>query len=427
MMPRTPASCKTRSLSYPPRIGEVELPALRRLLEMMPSPVPDRPGLLIRDPRQYSPFVIVIPAPLVPFLAFFDGAQTLESLKESLVRSTGDIRAASFALELHGNLSKWGFLEDEAFGILKAEKEAAFAQASAVPATHAGSAYPAEADALVVTLEGYLAQGEETSFASEGLVGVGAPHVSPEGGGRSYGVAYRAAARLPKQATFVVLGTSHSGTPNRFGLTKKPFATPLGETTVDPEGVLALSEGAPGGVILEDYAFLSEHSVEFQVVFLQHAFGPGVRILPVLCGPLVSDPGGLPEDDPHVSSFLAALRDLAEARGGDLVFVLGIDWAHIGRRYGDDFVARALEGPLRDVEARDRERLERLCAGDAEGFWRLHGEEDPLKWCGTSPLYTFLRAVPDARGKVLAYDQWNIDPESVVSFGALAFFLGRVS
>jgi len=46
---------------------------------------------------------------------------------------------------------------------------------------------------------------------------------------------------------------------------------------------------------------------------------------------------------------------------------------------------------------------------------------DDLKWCGSSPIYTFLRAVPEARGRRLSYEQWNIDDASVVSFGALAF------
>ncbi len=32
-----------------------------------------------------------------------------------------------------------------------------------------------------------------------------------------------------------------------------------------------------------------------------------------------------------------------------------------------------------------------------------------------------LRAVPEARGELLHYQQWNIDETSVVSFGAMAF------
>jgi hypothetical protein len=44
-----------------------------------------------------------------------------------------------------------------------------------------------------------------------------------------------------------------------------------------------------------------------------------------------------------------------------------------------------------------------------------------LKWCGSAPLYTFLKAVPHARGELLRYEQWNIDEQSVVSFAGIAF------
>jgi len=46
---------------------------------------------------------------------------------------------------------------------------------------------------------------------------------------------------------------------------------------------------------------------------------------------------------------------------------------------------------------------------------------DDLKWCGSAPLYTFLRVLPQARSQLRRYEQWNIDPQSVVSFAALAF------
>jgi hypothetical protein len=41
--------------------------------DLMPSPVPDRPGLLVRDPYRYAESVLVVPTPLVPCLAFFNG------------------------------------------------------------------------------------------------------------------------------------------------------------------------------------------------------------------------------------------------------------------------------------------------------------------------------------------------------------------
>ena len=124
-----------------------------------------------------------------------------------------------------------------------------------------------------------------------------------------------------------------------------------------------------------------------------------------------------------MARFAGALGELAAREGNRLAFVLGVDFAHVGRRYGDELSARANVGPLAAVAARDRARVERIAAGDADGFWELVTEagDDDLKWCGTSPIYTFLRALPDARGRLLGYDQWNIDEASVVSFGAMSF------
>ena len=96
--------------------------------------------------------------------------------------------------------------------------------------------------------------------------------------------------------------------------------------------------------------------------------------------------------------------------------------AHIGRRYGDAFAARADEGGCSRWRERDRARVERIQAGDAAGFWALVQESgDELRWCGASPLYTFLRAAAPGRGQLRRYEQWNIDEASVVSFAALSF------
>ena len=77
---------------------------------------------------------------------------------------------------------------------------------------------------------------------------------------------------------------------------------------------------------------------------------------------------------------------------------------------------------MEEVARRDHERMDRVLKSDARGFWSLVQEkQDDLKWCGSSPLYTFLRAVPGASGIKRGYEQWNIDDESVVSFGAISF------
>jgi AmmeMemoRadiSam system protein B len=406
-------------------LNVTRLAALRRNLDLMPSPLADRPGLLVRDPYRYAGAMIVIPSALVPCLAFFNGRYLDHEVSEALQRLTGDARVGEVMGHLARVLSEGGFLDDENFGRLRAERHRAFADGRRRDAAHAGAAYPAEQAALRKTLDGYLTDGTTArARAPAGLVGIAAPHVSPEGGWRCYQAAYGILGPEHRGRTVVILGTSHYGEPDRFGLTRKPFLTPLGEAEVDVPLVDELVARGGDAVVLEDYCHAVEHSIEFQVVFLQHVLGPDVRILPVLCGPFAgaTRDGGRPEDDPGVARVLDALGDLAAKEGDRLLWVLGVDMAHVGRRYGDDFAAQARTGSLVEVEARDRRRCEAIGRGDAGGFWELLRQNgDDLRWCGASPFYAFLKALPGLRSELLIYDQWNIDEQSVVSFGGLAF------
>jgi len=48
------------------------LARLRPTLDFLPSPIPDKPGLMIRDPFQFSDATLVIPPVLVESLTYFD-------------------------------------------------------------------------------------------------------------------------------------------------------------------------------------------------------------------------------------------------------------------------------------------------------------------------------------------------------------------
>jgi len=400
------------------------LPALRRNLELMPSPVPESPGLLVRDPFRYADGILILPPPLVPCLLLFDGRHDEADLREVLVRLTGSLEVGELLDHLRDTLSRGGFLENDVFEGMRTERHRSFEADTARGALHAGSAYPADPDDLRALLARYLAEAPSCPAPEGELIGIAAPHVSPEGGWRSYGAAYAQLRPRDRGRTFVVLGTSHYGEPERFGLTRKPFRTPLGETTIDEERVVRLARDGGPAVLLEDYCHSVEHAIEFQVIFLQHLFGAGVRILPILCGPFAhaTRAGGRPEDDAGVARFLDALGVLAGQAGDEVFWVAGVDMAHVGRRYGDRFIALADQGPLADVAARDRDRCAALAAGDADGFWaRLSADGDPLRWCGASPLYTLLATVRPGAATLLHYEQWNIDPQSVVSCAALAF------
>ena len=153
-------------------------------------------------------------------------------------------------------------------------------------------------------------------------------------------------------------------------------------------------------------------------------FGARIRILPVLCGSYLRSiyDGGLPEDDENVRRIVGALGEMGAREDGKLLWVLGVDMAHMGQRYGDRLTAIAGREEMAEVEQRDRVRIARMESGDARGFWDLvQQKQDDLKWCGSAPIYTFLKAIPQARGELLGYQQWNIDEASVVSFAGMRF------
>jgi len=389
----------------------------------MPSPAREKPGLFIRDPYRYSDAMLIIPPALVECLGFFDGQHTEADLRAVLVRLTGDLRVGEIVTNLLQTLSSAGFLEDETFAQMEVERKRAFAEASVREPAHAGSAYPAAIEDLRATMARWNGA-DGSAPVRENLFALAAPHVSPEGGWRSYHAAYQLLRPEHREKTFIILATSHYGEPDKFGVTRKKFVTPLGETVTDERLVNWLAERGGDAVLMEDYCHSFEHTVELQLIFLQHQLGPGVRILPVLCGSFARSlyQGGAPEQNDGVRRFFDVLGELGERESSHVFWLLGVDMAHMGMRYQDNFQAVADQGRMSEVAVRDHQRIGCINAGDAAGFWELvRQNHDDLKWCGSSPFYTFLKACPSGRGELLHYEQWNIDERSVVSFAGMAF------
>lgn len=396
------------------------LPKLRTNLNVTTSPDPIRPGLLIRDMYRYSNAWLIIPPSLIPGLQFFDGIRTDLDLQGELTRLTGHSGGPGAARQLMEALSQAGFLENEIYTKLRESRHQAFALSPIREPAHAGSSYPDKVEALRETMRKYL---EGTPTGQKNIKAIAAPHVSLRGGWQSYRAAYHALPSDLHDRTFVILGTSHYGQPSKFGMTRKPFATPYGITRTDPDLLEALADQP--AVLMEDYCHSIEHSIELQVLYLQTLYGPDIKILPLLCGSFAGSiqRGGLPEDDDDVRRFLGTLGEIAAREDLRLFWVMGVDMAHIGIRYHDKFAAQAEQNEMLDVRQRDASRIDAITAGDARAFWSLVQENrrDDLKWCGSSPFYTFMKVLPHARGTLQRYEQWNIDEQSVVSFAGISF------
>src|SRR5271156_55786 len=104
------------------------LPRLRTNLDIMLSPVTDRPGLFIRDCFRYSDARLIIPPLLIPGLQFFDGMRTDLDLQAELTRTSGSPDIGSAAGHLIEALSGAGFLEDGTYAQLKQRRLLAFTE-----------------------------------------------------------------------------------------------------------------------------------------------------------------------------------------------------------------------------------------------------------------------------------------------------------
>lgn len=395
--------------------------------------VPNGQGTLVtvlRDPEAVAPHAVEVRAPLDAALGLFDGrretAEIAKVLRGRRIRVT-DAEVERLALDL----------EDAAFlvGPTARARRAALARAYQVArvreATHAGGAYHGDPRALARFVETQCLGRASPAEMTGDVVGLVAPHMDLWRAAVGYGHAYAALRdRMPKDLeTIVVLGTCHAGLRSAFCMTRKGFATPLGDLAVDEGMVDELASGAAEDVYEEELKHKGEHSIEFQCVFLRHLLGEEraahVRIVPILCGlGRAQVERRDPAEDRVASRFLGTLGDALARRGGRVLVVAGADLAHVGPRFGDD--ARLDEAGRDALARRDRESIDLALAREARLFFD-HVTEDlhERRVCGTGPLYTLLSALGAlgaSAGKLLSYEQ-NVDPEegSVVSHASVAY------
>ena len=132
------------------------LPALRRALDILPSPEADRPGLLLRDPLGYAEAVLYVPPTWALALQCLDGEHTELDVQELLTRATGGLVFSDEVREFVRVLRQEGFLETGEFELRREQRHKAFLALPERPAAHAGSAYPASAAEIRTTFAEYF-------------------------------------------------------------------------------------------------------------------------------------------------------------------------------------------------------------------------------------------------------------------------------
>ena len=404
----------------------VEYPKLRPV-EAFPTEANGRKVLCLRDPTHYAEAVLFVPPEAVEILRHFDGKHSILDIQAAYVRHHGQLLFREEVEELIATLDQHYFLEGDRFTEHQQRLEEEFRQAATRLAFLAGRSYPPDGSELGQMLEQMLQHPEGPAGTPhpvrDPIHALIAPHIDFMRGGVGYAWAYGRLDQRTDAELFVICGTAHGGTSRPFALCAKDFETPLGPVRTDRALVEELKRRCPDLLAVDDIAHRAEHSIEFQVILLQHLLGATrpFRILPILCGSFHEWilAGQLPSDDPGVQSVLEVLRELISAQEKPVCLVAGADLAHVGARFGDP-------GPitpdlLRRIEGQDRQMLEPVAAGDPEGFFRfISREKDRRRICGLPPVYTLLHLMRGRTAELLHYGQAP-DPQGVVTFCSITF------
>jgi AmmeMemoRadiSam system protein B len=307
-------------------------------------------------------------------------------------------------------------------------------------AAHAGGAYLRDPAALRRQLAGFFTSDQGPGgvdpaprAADRRLCAVVSPHIDLDRGGPVFAWSYRQIAEHSDADLFVIFGTAHGPMDQLFCVTEKDFDTPLGLVKTDRQFIERLERHLQGdeagrGIDLMggELAHRFEHSIELQAVFLQYILGGRreFRIVPVLAGSLQEfiAKGTQPSESPQVRAFLAAMRAAADEHPGNVCYISGADFAHVGQRFGDQWLLD--QKRLAEQAEDDRRLLEAACRCDSAGFFSHVAEQgDCRRVCGLPPTYTMLGVINSSRGELLKYDQ-VVDPDgtSCVTLASLAYY-----
>jgi MEMO1 family protein len=362
----------------------------------------------------------------IPILSLFSGQNTILDMQLALMQSAGGrLFPSAILTSLAETLDQGLFLEGPRL-------EARYAEFLCSPIREPAcvGSYAAEPDALRRQLHGLFVHEKgpgappSANGQSRRLRGALIPHIDFQRGGPTFAWGFKELVEHSEATVFVIIGTAHySG--KRFTLTRKDFRTPLGIAETDKRYVDRIAAIYGDKAFEDEVAHLPEHSIEFEVVFLQHCLSERpFRIVPLLVGSFQDCVANetSPDEQADIYLMIQALKR-AEADSGEKVcYISSGDLAHIGPKFGD---AEPVSEPQLDHSRKqDHELLASLEAVDRHRFFRVvHAEQDERRICGFPPTYTLMSVLEPERGKLLHYDQY-VEPRGFesVSFASLGFY-----
>jgi hypothetical protein len=401
------------------------LPKLREDIAFELVDQEDEQQVILYDPNGYARQPIQIPFSIVPLLQMLDGTFKKSDIENVLKDANSDDIAEIIEpiFNLIYYLDHLGFLETENYYNLKSELDEYLHSPIRKPVC-AGNTYSDNPEHLQSQIKAILNSRKPDDIKTE-ADSIIVPHIDFRvglGALKTYAAAYHAI-KDKNPELVVIFGTSHYASSDYFMFTEKDFETPFGVVETDKDIINQLKTFSNGNIRFDELAHKNEHSIELQLVFLQYLFGDKFKILPILVGSFHNfvQTDTLPKDDEHFQELIRKVKDVVIQSGKKTVYIASVDFAHIGRKFGDDFDAAP---ELEILREEDKMLINHLVNFEADEFFKTVAKNnDRRKICGLSPIYSVLQMNKFRESKFLEYNQWDeTETKSAVSFASIAFY-----
>lgn len=406
---------------------------LRWPLDVQRASHQGRDVFILCDPSGITVNPAVIPAPLMPIVARFDGTNAIRQIVDE--GSEFGV-TEQLVFEMLEQLDQMLLLDNALSRSRLEELRKEFSEQRVREMAHGGEVYPKDRNALSEVIERYLADATRNWTApdsGQNLIAMIAPHIDYRRGWNTYCAAFDIISSTDKPDVIFLFGTAHQPGDSIFHLTKKSFNCPYGVFPTEVEVVEALSRDyGKERAFRNEYLHKREHSIELQLPFLGHRYAAeGLpKLVPILVGSFhhCVESGKSPQEDAEIEDFVSALsaqiREL-RSQGRSILLYGGVDLAHVGMHFGD--TKRVSDDGLEGIESRDRELIERIIAADENMLFQHIAEDgDSRRICGFPSMFTMLAAMRrcdiKSTGSCLEYRQ-AVEPQSdcIVTFAAAAW------
>jgi AmmeMemoRadiSam system protein B len=387
--------------------------------------VSGRRMITFHDPYQLTDKKIAVDMHLLPLLQLLDGRHDFRDIQMGLMQQQGGRMVYISDIEsLIEQFDQACLLNSESFQNKMYRLRSEFIDRKDRPPVFAGKSYMSEPEVLSQFIQNVESNLKPLNSENIGdsITGILAPHIDIAIAVNTYVNAYRYL-KGKHYDLVIILGINHQNQDGLFSVSDKNYITPFGEIQTDRAFIADLRKELPeGSLSSDDFGHKTEHSIEFQTIFLQYFLKGSFMMVPILCGSIHEYIFGRQNlfADCRFLEVVKRMKTLIRKGKRRVLIVAGVDLSHVGLKFGDSLPASAI---LSRAKSNDRTILSILSEDDPEKILNHVVEsQDQYHVCGLPAILLLASLLRKNCADILQFETYDEqETQSAVNYASMIF------